>query len=75
MTTVDALRMKLLGYRLAGKSPEAPHHEFLTAIAEAKLQFQAIDRALDELDFSLLPKYTAPTSAAPAQETERLGQD
>lgn len=60
MTTVDTLRMKMIGHRLAGRGPELSHNEFLSALSEAKLQLQAIDTALDELDFSsvgsVLPK-------------------
>lgn len=51
MTTVDTLRMKLIGYRFAGKGPEMSHPEFLSALNEAKLQLHAIDHALEELDF------------------------
>ncbi|HLK14324.1 MAG TPA: hypothetical protein VKT78_05935 [Fimbriimonadaceae bacterium] len=56
MTTLDTLRMKMLGHRLVGRSPELPSHEFLAAIAEAKLQLESIDKALDELDLSIYPK-------------------
>lgn len=56
MTTVDTLRMKMIGYRLVGKSPELSSHDFLEALAEAKIQLQAIDTALDELDLSHYPK-------------------
>ena len=56
MTTLDNLRMKMLGYRLVGKAPEIPSQDFLEALAEAKLQLDAIDKALDELDLSILPK-------------------
>jgi len=59
MTTVDTLRMKMLGYRLAGKGPEMQSHEFLEALAEAKLQLNAIDQALDELDMGHYPKMIA----------------
>ena len=56
MTTLDTLRMKMLGYRLVGKSPEMPAQDFLEALAEAKLQLQAIDTALEELDLGQYPK-------------------
>jgi len=56
MTTLDSLRMKMIGYRLVGKQPELSTHEFLSALTEARLQLQAIDQALDELDFSQMPK-------------------
>ncbi len=56
MTTVDTLRMKMIGYRLVGRSPELSSHDFLQALAEAKTQLEAIDTALDELDLSHYPK-------------------
>ncbi len=56
MTTLDSLRMKLIGYRLVGRSPELATQEFLDSIAEARAQLQAIDTALDELDLSHYPK-------------------
>jgi hypothetical protein len=65
MTTLDTLRMKMLGHRLVGRSPELPSHEFLAAIAEAKLQLESIDKALDELDLSIYPKSIAVIRTGP----------
>ncbi len=59
MTTVDTLRMKMLGYRLVGKSPELSSHDFLEALTEAKLQLASIDHALEELELSPYPKTIA----------------
>jgi hypothetical protein len=59
MTTVDTLRMKMIGYRLVGKQPDLSSQDFLTAMSEAKLQLQAIDQALEELDFSHMPRMIA----------------
>jgi hypothetical protein len=56
MTTLDTLRMKLIGYRLVGRSPEMQSQEFLEALAEARAQLQAIDTALEELDLGHYPK-------------------
>jgi len=56
MSTLDTLRMKMLGYRLVGKAPEMPSHEFLEALSEAKLQLRAIDTALEELELGQYPK-------------------
>jgi hypothetical protein len=56
MTTLDSLRMKLIGYRLVGRNPSLHSEEFLEAIAEAKLQLQSIDTALEELDLGQYPK-------------------
>ncbi len=59
MTTLDNLRVKMLGYRLIGKNPSMNSEEFLSALAEARAQLSAIDRALDELDLSHYPKTVA----------------
>jgi hypothetical protein len=56
MTTVDTLRMKMIGYRLVGKSPAMASDEFLSVLAEARAQLQSIDVALEELDLSHYPK-------------------
>jgi len=65
MTTVDSLRMKMIGYRLVGRQPELSSDEFLTAMAEAKLQLQAIDQALEELDFRQFPQMIAAIPTPP----------
>ncbi len=70
MTTLDTLRMRLLGYRLIGRSPEVPSQEFLEVLAEAKLQLQAIDTALEELDLGQYPKQISVLPPTPA-ETNR----
>lgn len=49
-TTLDTLRIRLLNYSLAGRSPEAETKEFLNIVAEAKMQFASIDKALDEIE-------------------------
>lgn len=67
ITTLDSLRVKLLGYRLVGKSPSLNSEHFLSALAEARAQLSAIDRALDELDLSHYPK-----TIAVVPEAERL---
>jgi len=59
MTTLDTLRMKMLGYRLVGKSPEMSSQDFLEALAEARAQLQSIDTALEELDLGHYPKTIA----------------
>lgn len=58
-TTLDTLRMKMLGYRLTGKRPELSSQEFLESLTEAKMQLEAIDKALDELELSPFPKTVA----------------
>lgn len=54
-TTLDTLRMRMLGHRLAGKSPELTHTEFLQALTEARMQLDSIDKALDELELTPFP--------------------
>ncbi|MBS1709267.1 MAG: hypothetical protein JSS65_11195 [Armatimonadetes bacterium] len=56
VTTLDALRIRMLNYRLAGRSPEVENREFLGVITEAKMQFAAIDKALDELEMTPYPQ-------------------
>ncbi len=55
MTTLDTLRMKMIGYRLVGRSPELSSRDFLEALAEARAQLQSIDTALEELDLGHYP--------------------
>lgn len=75
ITTLDSLRMKMIGYRLVGKSPEMSSHDFLEAMSEAKLQLQAIDKALDELDLGPYPKMIAVMPPEmPPDVRERLEQ-
>lgn len=56
MTTLDTLRMKMIGYRLVGRSPEMSSRDFLEALAEARAQLQSIDTALEELDLGHYPQ-------------------
>ena len=69
MTTLDTLRMKMIGYRLVGKSPEMSSQDFLEALAEARAQLQSIDTALDELDLGHYPKTISVVPPAIAEET------
>jgi len=59
ISTLDTLRMRMLGHRLIGRSPEAPNLEFLEALQEAKMQLDAIDKALEELEMRPFPKMIA----------------
>ena len=76
MTTLDSLRMKMVGYRLVGRRPELPSQDFLEALAEARLQLQSIDTALDELDLGHYPRQISVVSPPPmpADEVRRLEQ-
>jgi hypothetical protein len=72
MTTLDSLRMKMLGYRLVGKGPELSSMDFLDAMSEAKLQLHAIDQALEELDFTQSPRMIAAVPPPPPAEVRNL---
>ncbi len=76
MTTLDSLRMKMIGHRLVGRGPELSSHDFLEALAEARLQLQSIDTALDELDLGHFPKTIAavPPPIPDDAIQQRLGQ-
>lgn len=65
MTTLDSLRMKMVGYRLVGRRPELPSQDFLEALAEARLQLQSIDTALDELELGHYPRQISVTGPPP----------
>ncbi len=67
-TTVDTLRMKMIGYRLVGRAPELSSQEFLEAMQEAKMQLAAIDQALDELELTPFPKTVAVMPDGPRNE-------
>ncbi len=54
-TTLDALRIRMLNYRLAGKPVDVHSEEFMSAVIEAKMQFAAIDQALDEIALTPFP--------------------
>jgi hypothetical protein len=49
MTAVDTLRMKMVGYRLNTRTTAIPDRDLLAALTEARMQFESIDHALDEL--------------------------
>lgn len=67
--TLDTLRVKMLGYRLVGRPVEAPSVEFLRDLAEARMQLDSIDKALEELELSPFPNSV---DEAPEQALQRL---
>jgi len=75
MTTLDTLRMKMIGYRLVGRSPEMSSHDFLEALAEARAQLQSIDTALEELDLGHYPKQISVVPPAIPEEIRQLEQN
>lgn len=62
VTTLDNLRIRILGYRLMGRTPEIEMSEFKLAMDEAKMQLEAVDTALSELDYNSLPGSVAHAS-------------
>lgn len=50
ITTLDTLRARMLGYTANTKISEVNNAEFLSVVKEARMQFDAIDKALIELD-------------------------
>jgi hypothetical protein len=74
MTTLDTLRMKMLGYRLVGRSPELPAQDFLEALAEARLQLESIDTALEELDLGHYPKTISVVQTTPPPVPDEIQQ-
>ena len=54
MTTVDALRIKMLNHRLAGLGA-IDNREFLGMLADARIQLDTIDKAIEEINLSAYP--------------------
>jgi len=70
-TTLDTLRVKMLSYRLTSRSPDMPNDDFLESLTEAKMQLQAIDRALEEIELTPFPKSL---TVLPHQESQDAHQ-
>lgn len=71
VTTLDTLRVRLLGYRLSGTNPELEHKYFLESIGEVKQQLDAVDQALDNLS---LERLASEIELAEATNTERVSE-
>jgi hypothetical protein len=56
VTTLDSLRLRILGQRLSPNKTEVESGDFMQIMNDAKLQLAAIDKALDELDLQPYPK-------------------
>ncbi|MBV6458059.1 MAG: hypothetical protein HONBIEJF_01181 [Fimbriimonadaceae bacterium] len=67
-TTLDTLRVRMLGHRIVGRSPEIHQHDFLAALSEAKMQLSAIDRALEEIELTPFPKSIVILPPVPGSE-------
>jgi hypothetical protein len=73
VTMLDSLRVQLLQHRLRRDASAPDTREFLEAVTEAKMQLDAIDRTLEELELSPFPKtLTVVPDAGPvlAEESE-----
>ncbi|MDI9635026.1 hypothetical protein QPK87_31005 [Kamptonema cortianum] len=71
-TTLDTLRIRMLNYRLTGKSPESETREFLNVIAEARMQFEAIDKALEEIELMPFPQTI---TVLPGEDLTEMSQE
>lgn len=63
VTTLDTLRARMMGYRLAGRSPDLPHDDFLDSIHEVRAQLDSIDTALSELELQAYPRKSSRTES------------
>lgn len=61
ITTLDSLRARMLHYKASPRPAEVDNKEFMAAIREAKMQFDAIDTALEEIDAPLASVHSAST--------------
>lgn len=59
VTTLDGLRVRMLGHRLAARTVDIDNMDFLSTIAETKMQLSAIDQALEEIEMQPFPKMIA----------------
>ena len=69
-TTLDTLRLKMLGYRLGSRRPELETQEFVGSIHEAKAQMDAIDRALEDLEINVFARPFQPVGGPVTEPTE-----
>ncbi len=88
-TTLDTLRVKMLGYRLGTRRPELETREFVGSVHEAKAQMDAIERALEDLELGVFarplvdpgppivgsPGASAPPAAPPVQRIGEGGEE
>jgi len=76
MTTLDTLRIRMLGHRFGGRAIEADSQQFLEAVTEARMQLDAIDKALDEIAATPFPEKISvmPPSIPDEVDRETLGR-
>lgn len=75
-SALDTLRVKMLGYRLINKLVESPSKDFMEAMVEARMQFDSIDKALDELEMTPFPKQiTVMGDGTPVPEPEPIVEE
>ncbi len=77
-TTLDTLRLKMLGYRLGSRRPEMETQDFIGSIHEAKAQMNAIDKALEDLEVNVFARPFNPIAnpaSMPPELHQRLGEN
>ena len=72
-TTLDTLRLKMLGHRLGTRRPEMETEEFVGSVIEAKAQMDAIDRALEDLELGVFARPLV--DPGPPELEQRVEQD
>ncbi|MCC6404211.1 MAG: hypothetical protein IT207_09410 [Fimbriimonadaceae bacterium] len=71
VTLLDNLRVQLLQHRLGSPGSHLEAQEFLEAVTEAKMQLNAIDKTLDELELTPFPRTVVVVPPEPTAEDER----
>ncbi len=74
VTTLDTLRVKMLGHRITGRNIDTESSEFLHSIVEAKMQLDAIDKALEEIELTPCPKTVTILESPPPVPTHEPQQ-
>jgi len=71
VTLLDNLRVQLLQHRLGSPGSHLEAQEFLEAVTEAKMQLNAIDKTLDELELTPFPRTVVVIPPETTEEDER----
>lgn len=70
VTLLDNLRVQLLQHRLGRSGADLETQEFLEAVTEAKMQLNAIDKTLEELELTPFPRTVVVVPPDPPAEEE-----
>lgn len=74
VTLLDSLRVQLLQHRLGRTAGDPETQAFLEAVTEAKMQLNAIDKTLEELELTPFPKtIVVVPPEPPAEEHQEAG--